>query len=110
MIEYLYLFLGHLAGDTLFSWRLKDAKRRNLFFLGVHSAIYAIVVAFFLYAFMNSDFAIWKAIILFVSHFIIDYWKCYIAKIDGSINTRNLRYTFIDQVLHLIVLITITVP
>lgn len=109
MVEYFNLFIAHLLGDALFCWRLKDAKRRSLFFLGVHSAIYAIIVTAYIYLFMNSYFTLWKFILLLVSHFIIDYWKCYIAKIDGSITKRNLYYTFLDQFLHLLVLIIIVV-
>ena len=107
MLEYFYLFIAHLLGDGLFSWRLKDAKRHSLFYLGIHSAVYAIVVAVFLYTFMNPHFALWKVVVLLLSHFIIDYWKCYIVKNDGSINKRNLCYTFVDQILHLTALIII---
>ena len=105
MLKLLYLIIGHLIGDSLFSKWLGDAKRRSLLFLGVHSAVYSIVVMLFLYNFMIADFAFWKASVFFGSHFMIDYWKCYIAKIDGNINERNLSYTFVDQILHLIVLI-----
>ncbi len=105
MLTLLYLIIGHLIGDSLFSKWLRDAKRRSIIFLGVHSAVYSIVVMLFLYNFMIDAFTFWKGSVFFGSHFIIDYWKCYIAKIDGNINARNLCYTFVDQILHLTVLI-----
>lgn len=101
MLMFPFIIIGHFLGDSFFSRRLGDAKRRNLFFLAVHSALYTVVVAAFLYIFMNSYFAAWKVFMFFGSHYIIDYWKCYIADIDATIPGRRRHYTLLDQVLHL---------
>jgi len=104
MLMFPFIIIGHFIGDSLFSRRLGDAKRHSLFFLAVHSAIYALVIAMFLYIFMNDYFALWKTVMVLGSHFIIDYWKCYIVNRDANIQARNLQYTIIDQVLHLTLL------
>jgi hypothetical protein len=107
MVEYLYLLIGHLVGDGLFSWQLKDAKRYSLFFLGVHSCIYAVTLMIAIYFFMRIYFTFYSFFIFLISHFIIDYWKCYIVKTDGAVNSKNLFYTFVDQILHLIILVLV---
>lgn len=104
MLKFIYLLIGHLIGDSLFSWWLKDAKRRSLFFLGIHSFVYTLVVTIFAYVFINSDIPLWAIGVVFASHFVIDYWKCYILKIDSNLNVDNLRYSILDQVLHLLIL------
>ncbi|MCX5780241.1 MAG: DUF3307 domain-containing protein [Firmicutes bacterium] len=104
MLMFPFIIIGHFLGDRLFSRRLGAAKRRSLFFLGVHSTLYALVVAAFLYILMYSYFTPWKVLVLFGSHYVIDYWKCYIADIDATIPGRRRHYTLLDQVLHLIML------
>lgn len=104
MITYFYLFIGHLIGESLFSKWLSEAKRRSLFFLGVHSAVYAITVLIFIYLLISRHLVFWKFGILFGSHFSIDYWKCYIARVEANINAASFRYSVLDQILHLLVL------
>lgn len=104
LIKLAYLLIGHLIGDGLFSKWLQKAKRSSLFCLGIHCAVYAVVVSLFIYVFMAPIFALWEMGVLFASHFVIDYWKCYIAKTEAKINARNLRYSVLDQILHLLVL------
>lgn len=104
MINLIYIFFGHLIGEGLFSKQLTHAKREKLFFLGIHSAVYAVVVMIFIYAFISRDFVFLKFGLLFGSHFLIDYWKCYIVKVEAIVNVGNLRYSLLDQMLHLLVL------
>mgnify|MGYP001037940233 CR=1 FL=1 len=107
MLELFYIFIAHLVGDNLFSWKLNQAKRRSLFYLGIHSLIYSLVVWLALYLFAYPVFTLFSFILLLVSHFVIDYWKCYIVRTDGTLSLNNLTYSIIDQILHIMILILI---
>lgn len=104
MLNLAGIFIGHLVGDGLFAKWLKNAKRRSLFYLGVHSGVYAVTVMVFIYVFMPLVFAWWKTGVLFISHFAIDYWKCYIAKVGPRVDSRSFWLSVLDQMLHLLFL------
>lgn len=104
MFSLVFIFIGHLVGDELFSGWLRNAKRRSLFYLGVHSGVYAVTVMVFIYFLMPQVFACWKTGILFASHFAIDYWKCYIAKVGARVDSKSFWMSVLDQLLHLLFL------
>lgn len=110
MLEFAYIFIAHLVGDGLFSWELNQAKRRSLFYLGLHSLIYSLVVWLALYFFAYPSFTIYSFALLLISHFVIDYWKCYIVRTDGTLSLNNLAYSIIDQILHIMVLVLVLLP
>lgn len=99
MIQFAMVILSHFIGDLAFLGFLGHAKRESLFYLALHSIIYAIVICVTIYVIARKRYAHWKLFILFGSHFFIDYYKCYIIVARHSL-TNNI----IDQILHLTVL------
>ena len=103
MILLIKLLIAHFIGDfllqtknTIDSKQQKKLKSIQLYF---HVAIHGIL-AFI----MTLSTEYWKGILfLVVSHFIIDAWKLY------QQNDKNKRVVFvIDQLMHLLVIVTIT--
>jgi len=52
---------------------------------------------------MLGVFTIWKAIVLVVSHIVIDYKKSHAKNKDKALTT----YLYIDQALHIIIILTL---
>lgn len=100
MILFTKLFLAHLIGDFLLqpnTWVLhKEEKKAASKYLYFHVLIHAVVTLLLLW-----DFSYWKiALIILVSHYLIDLIKLYITPLFKN---KNIPF-FIDQVLHIIVL------
>jgi len=66
-----------------------------------HSIIYGLGIA--LVFKMLGVFTIWKAIVLVVSHIVIDYKKSHAKNKDKALTT----YLYIDQALHIIIILTL---
>ena len=99
MLTLLQWIAAHLFADfVLQSKKLVQQKRERKaasWFLYVHCLIHAALVYLFL-----PDKSLWIIpVIIFVTHYIIDLWKLY--------QKENALAFIIDQVLHLLVLITV---
>lgn len=102
MIIFVKLFLAHLLGDFLLqptAWVLdKETKKHKSIYLYLHTFLHGIL-AFLLLGEKNF---IWFAIILAALHGFIDYLKLIFQKAETK---RN--WFIADQILHVIVLISI---
>ena len=99
----LYLVLGHLIADyPLQGDFLGKMKSTNIFLLWTHVIMYSLVIGLVLdhFGMYTND----KLILLIISHFVIDYWKCRIANITNP-NAQLTTNLYIDQGLHIIVLL-----
>lgn len=100
MSSILYLVLAHYIADfPLQSDFLANMKGTNNYLLFCHVIIYALTVAATLQ--FLGIFAIWKLVVLLLSHTVIDYWKCHYASKETALTTS----LYIDQGLHLIILL-----
>jgi hypothetical protein len=94
----LWLLLGHYVCDyPLQGDFLAQTKGKYWYSLLVHSIIYGLGMALILK--LLGVFVIWKAIVLVVSHIIIDYKKANAKNKDLALTT----YLYIDQALHLVI-------
>lgn len=105
MFEFIGVILSHFIGDLTFYNFLSNAKRESIFYLALHCIIYAIVVSVTIYTVARNRYAHWNFFALIGSHFVIDYFKCYL--ITSDVARHVLAYNILDQVLHLIVLMFI---
>ena len=99
------LLIGHLIADFfLQSSKMAEDKITNIKYLLSHSIIYALVTFSISFLFIETQFAVWPALIVSGSHFIIDFIR---TKIDNkSKNNKTMFFTFIsDQLLHIAVII-----
>jgi hypothetical protein len=115
MEAYIILIFSHFIGDVLFQrniiikkllkgQQLSQLKRQKIRYLALHAALYTIPVCIgtmYLNFFNISSF-----FIIFISHFFIDYIKCY------KIEYKNMTIEFfiinlIDQLLHISILFII---
>ena len=94
----LILYVANLILDyPLQGTFLAEYKAKNNYILFVHCAIWAgglsIVLPYL------GLFAWWKVIMLFIGHFIIDYWKC--RELYKKWNIKDWTSLYIDQTLHI---------
>ena len=98
MVNILWVVLGHYICDyPLQGEFLANTKGQYWYSLLAHSVIYGLGMALVL-KFLGA-FAIWKAIVLVVSHVIIDYKKATAKNKDKALTS----YLYIDQILHLLI-------
>lgn len=98
MENILWLLLGHYICDyPLQGDFLAQTKSKYWYSLLAHSIIYGLGMALVLK--LLGVFAIWKAIVLVISHIMIDYKKA-TAKNKELVLTA---YLYIDQALHLVI-------
>jgi hypothetical protein len=102
MIILVKLILAHLLGDFLLQpdpWvNAKEEKKLHAWQLYVHAIIH-----FTLLMILVWDVTFWKwALLLALFHLIIDIAKVYIQKIK----TKR-RYFFVDQILHLLLILIV---
>jgi len=98
MENVLWILLGHYICDyPLQSDFLAQTKGKYFYSLLAHSIIYGLGMALTLK--LLGVFAVWKAIILIISHIIIDYKKVTAKNKNLTLTT----YLYIDQALHLII-------
>lgn len=104
MIIFVKLFLAHLLGDFLLqptSWVLnKEIKKHKSVYLYIHTVLHGILA----WALVGEIKFGWFALVLAISHGLIDFLKLYFQKTETK---RN--WFMADQILHLIVIISITV-
>ena len=95
-----YLLLAHYLADfPLQGDFLANFKSKNNYLLMCHVIIYSLTVGVFLD--YLGLYVTWKLILLIISHTFIDYWKCHYASKETALTTS----LYIDQALHLIVLL-----
>lgn len=98
---FLQLLLAHLTGDFILqpaAWiRSKELHRIRSFPLYCHAALQGALVLFFTW---DTAYLI-PALLIFLSHFLIDTLKLYC---QGTQSDKKRRWFFIDQFLHLLVL------
>lgn len=98
MENILWIFLAHYVLDyPLQSDFLATTKGRYFYSLLAHSVIYGIGMA--LCFKLLGVFAVWKAVILVVSHVIIDYKKSHAKNKEKALSD----YLYVDQALHLVI-------
>jgi hypothetical protein len=96
MENILWLLLGHYILDyPLQGEFLAQTKGKYWYSLLAHSIIYGLGIALVL-KFLGV-IAVWKVIILVVSHIVIDYKKATAKNKDKALTT----YLYIDQGLHI---------
>jgi hypothetical protein len=94
--KFLWLLLAHYVADyPLQGDFLAQTKGEYWYSLLAHSIIYGLSVALALN--ILGVFAVWKAILLVSSHFIIDYKKSNAINKKKSLST----YLYADQILHI---------
>lgn len=92
----MWILLAHYMLDyPLQSDFLAQTKGSNWYSLLAHSMIYGLGIAFVLK--LLGVFTIWKAIVLVISHIIIDYKKSTAKDKDKALTT----YLYIDQIFHI---------
>lgn len=103
MIIFVKLLLAHLLGDFLFqptSWVLdKESRKHKSIYLYIHTLLHFILA----WALVGGTDFVWFAILLAVTHGGIDFLKLHFQK-----NKTKRNWFVMDQLLHLIVLIVIT--
>ncbi|TDE27051.1 MULTISPECIES: DUF3307 domain-containing protein [Flavobacterium] len=103
MIIFVKLLLAHLLGDFLFqptSWVLdKENKKHKSIYLYIHTLLHFILA----WALVGGTDFVWFAILLALTHGGIDFLKLHFQK-----NKTKRNWFVMDQLLHLIVLIAIT--
>ena len=98
MENILWILLGHYVLDyPLQSDFLATTKGKYWYSLFVHSMIYGLGIAL-IFKFLGV-FAIWKAIVLVISHICIDHLKSHAKNRDFALT----RYLYIDQILHMVI-------
>lgn len=103
MIIFVKLLLAHLLGDFLLqptSWVLdKENRKHKSIYLYIHTLLH-FILAWILVGISNF---VWFAVVLAVTHGGIDFLKLHFQK-----NKTKRNWFVIDQLLHLIVIMTIT--
>lgn len=112
---YLVLLFSHFIGDIFLQrnsvlrkflkgrelWQL---KRQNKMYIAFHVMLYILpIVGVFIYF---QLFTWYRIIIIFVSHFIIDYIKCYMVNYE-FMSKKFFAINIVDQILHVSILFAI---
>jgi hypothetical protein len=90
------LILSHLLTDFIFQRKIWIADRKLKHFSSGYLYLHALITAFLAWALIGWQYWI-IAIIIFVTHTLIDGWKSY--------QNDKPKYFFIDQILHLLVIL-----
>lgn len=109
---YILLVFSHIIGDIFLQRNsilsrflkgrdLSKLKRQDLRYLALHAALYSLPVLLTLMFFQS--FNIYRLLIIFLSHFAIDYVKCYMIKYK-EMSLEFVIVNLIDQLLHISVL------
>jgi hypothetical protein len=99
----LFLIGGHIFADFFLQLTaLAVHKRKNILFLTAHAFIWALVLSLVLI--FIGLFSPWKFYFLFVTHFLIDWFKIRLFKaILSKLHPVNVT----DQLLHLITILVV---
>ncbi|WP_411682105.1 DUF3307 domain-containing protein [Clostridium thailandense] len=112
---YIALVFSHIIGDIFMQrnsvirkilrgrelWQL---KRQSKLYIVLHVALYVLPVVLVL-VYLNT-FTLYGFAIVFISHFIIDYIKCYKIKYE-FMSKKFFAVNIIDQFLHISILFTV---
>jgi len=90
------LILSHLLTDFIFQRKAWIDDRKVKHFASGYLYLHALITAFLAWALIGWQYWI-IAIIIFVTHTVIDGWKSY--------RNDKPKYFFIDQILHLLVIL-----
>lgn len=108
---YILLFIAHIVGDVLLQKgivskgkNLSKLKRQNLIYMVLHVLLYSLSVSAILV--YLQLFTMVKFIIIFISHYIIDYLKCYVFACKAN-SPQMLMCNIVDQLSHFIFLVII---
>jgi hypothetical protein len=92
--------VAHMLGDYLFQNRwMALNKQKNKFICLLHSCIYGLSVA------VICGWWDWKAVVIVVSHFLIDYFK--VGKLWRQFYSRDAELPWMitaDNAIHLLIL------
>ncbi|HEY5561596.1 MAG TPA: DUF3307 domain-containing protein [Clostridiaceae bacterium] len=109
-MKYLLIITAHLLGDFIFqSSTMANKKKRDLKYLTLHCIIYSGFIILSLVWFGPSENVIYAALIIIISHIIIDYTRKIIL-IKVSKNKKDHKtfdfVTFITvQLLHILIIL-----
>lgn len=97
----IWLIFAHFIADAGLQpdWML-NAKKHNWYVLWEHSMVWAGIISLVLAIYGRLD--AWKILFLVIGHYLIDLWKIKNAK-----NILELKYLYVDQLLHLGQLLTV---
>ncbi|MBI6872598.1 DUF3307 domain-containing protein [Clostridium aciditolerans] len=112
---YILLVFSHIVGDiflqrnAILSRLLKGGdlsklKRQALKYLALHAALYSLPIGLTLIFFQS--FNIYRFLIIFLSHFAIDYVKCYMIRYK-EMSLEFVIVNLIDQLMHIGVLFVV---
>lgn len=100
--------ISHLIGDFFFQpVNLVEKKKNSIKGLIFHTLIYTLIVTFVLLLFGNIWEIIFWSILVFVSHFVIDYFRVKVTKKCNN-NTFSFWSFVVDQVIHIILIVIIS--
>ncbi len=103
----IYLITAHFIADFALQNRwMADNKGKYCYIMFAHSIIYAGIICITLNYF--NIFHYWKFFALYGTHMIIDQAKCYMYNPKKS-EKKNLKYLYIDQASHFVVLFIISI-
>lgn len=109
---YILLVFSHIVGDIFLQRNailsrllkgrdLSKLKRQALRYLALHAALYSLPIGLTLILFQS--FNIYRFLIIFLSHFAIDYVKCYMIRYK-EMSLEFVIVNLIDQLMHIGVL------
>lgn len=103
--EYLFLalLLAHLLYD--FHWQgpfIAENKGKHDFLLAVHCMTWALLLWAVLAVTGYNSW--WKLGVLYATHYFIDYWKSHKPQ-----TPENFKLIYVDQALHLVTIILVSI-
>jgi hypothetical protein len=104
----LWVILAHLLYD--FHWQgdfVGTMKSKYWFIMFIHCLTYALVITATL-VLLGALQGWWVLWVLLVSHILIDSWRVLVSRKKG-IDSLD-EPLFLDQMLHLVVLMAVTIP
>lgn len=112
---YILLVFSHIIGDIFLQRNailskilkrrdLSKLKRQDFRYLALHAALYTLPIGITLIIFKSFNW--YRLLIVFISHFTIDYIKCYIISYK-DMSLEFVIVNLIDQLMHIGVLFVI---
>lgn len=102
------LLIAHLVGDFILQpVSLVEKKKNSIKGMIIHSSIYTVLVTIMILLFGNIWELIFWPVVIFISHYLIDYLRIKIAK---KYNQNNVSFWsfIIDQSIHMLIIIIIS--
>lgn len=97
----LYLIFVHFIADwALQSQWMAENKSKYDMVMFAHCLVWTGCICIAMHH-LNM-YADWKALFLFIGHFFIDAWKCWVYKQIPLCQQKNLKHLHIDQFLHIV--------